>query len=113
MESLPVFIGITVVLFGFAAYMTGQALAANWHHPGWAVFYILLLGWADRFIVWSLFDGTLFSLVGYAVDTATLLIIGLLGFRITQVRKMVQQYPWIYERSSLLSWRRIDDDPVA
>jgi hypothetical protein len=113
MIDLPVFIGITLILFGFAAYMTGQALAANWHHYGWVIFYTLLLGCADRFIVWSLFDGVLLSLAGYAIDAAALIVIGLTGYRITKVRKMVRQYPWLYERSSLLSWRSIGDDEMA
>ena len=89
-----VFIGITLILFGFASLMTGQALAATWRPIGWTVFYILLLGFVDRFIVWSLFGGDLGSVAGYLVDTGTLLAIGLVSYRVTQVRKMVSQYPW-------------------
>lgn len=105
----PVFIGVTLVLFGFAAFMTGQALASTWRHPGWVVFYLLLLGFADRFIVWSLFEGDLFSLSGYAIDTIALIAIGLFAFRVTQARKMVRQYPWLYRRRGLFGWRPLDD----
>jgi hypothetical protein len=28
-----------------------------------------------------------------------------LAFRLTRVRRMVSQYPWIYERDGLLGWR--------
>ena len=106
--DIPVFIGVTFILFGFAAFMTGQASATTWRHPGWVVFYALLLGLADRFIVWSLFDGDLLSLQGYVIDAIALVVIGLIGFRLTQVRKMVRQYPWIYRQSSPFTWRRID-----
>ena len=101
----PVFIGITLVVMGFASFMTGQALANTWR-PMWQLFpYCLLLGCADRFLVWGLFHGELFLLSGYVVDSLTLLTIGLLAFRLTQVRKMVTQYPWLYERSGPFSWR--------
>lgn len=104
----PVFIGITVVLFGFASLMTGQALASTWRPIGWTVLYILLLGLADRFIVWSLFGGELGSPAGYLVDTGTLLAIGLISYRVTQVRKMVSQYPWLYRANGPFFWRRLE-----
>lgn len=103
-----VFIGITVILFGFASLMTGQALASTWRPAGWVVAYGLLLGFADRFIVWSLFGGELLSLSGYLVDTAMLLAIGLVSYRVTQVRKMVSQYPWLYQATGPFFWRRLD-----
>jgi hypothetical protein len=31
--------------------------------------------------------------------------IGLLGYRTTRARQMTRQYPWLYERTGLLSWR--------
>jgi branched-chain amino acid transport system ATP-binding protein len=40
-------------------------------------------------------------LVHFAVITAMALI----AYRITQVRKMVVQYPWRYERASLFAYR--------
>jgi hypothetical protein len=103
--SLPVFIGLTVVVMGFASYMTGQALANTWR-PAWHVLpYALLLGCADRFLVYGLFDGELWLLSGYVIDTAVLLAIGALAFRLNRARKMVSQYPWLYELTSPLTWR--------
>jgi branched-chain amino acid transport system ATP-binding protein len=29
----------------------------------------------------------------------------LFSYRLTKARKMVSQYPWLYERSGLLNWR--------
>src|SRR5262245_251485 len=55
--SLAVFIGLTVILFGGAAFMTGQALAGTWR-PFWhAVPYALLLAAFDRFLIFGLFEG--------------------------------------------------------
>ena len=110
MESLlgttpTVFFVVTVVVMGFAAFMTGQALAGTWKPLWQAAFYCALLGLGSRFLIFSLFDGTLLSLTGYLVDVAVLVGIGLFAYRLTRARKMTSQYPWIYERAGLLGWR--------
>ena len=103
--TLPVFIGITVVLLGFAAYMTGQAVANTWK-PMWHVpIYCVLLGFADRFLTWGLFQGDGMLVSGYVIDTVVLTIIGLFAFQLNRARKMTTQYPWLYERAGLFSWR--------
>ncbi len=103
--TFPVFLGVTVVLMGGAGYLTGQALARGWR-PVWQVVgYGVLLGFADRFLTFSLFDGALLTPVGFAIDTTVILAFALLGYRITFVAKMVVQYPWLYRRSGLLNWR--------
>jgi ABC-type uncharacterized transport system permease subunit len=100
-----VWIGITVVVMGFAAFMTGHALANTWR-PRWqAVVYCVLLGLVDRFLIWALFRGEPWLVTGYVIDTAFLVALGLLSYRLTETRKMVTQYPWLYERAGLLSWR--------
>ncbi len=105
-NSLTVFIGVTCVLAGGAAWMTGHALATNWR-PAWqAVGYALLLALADRFLIFALFEGQLLSLAGFALDATSLVVIALAGHRITLVGQMVSQYPWLYERQGLLSWRQ-------
>ena len=53
----------------------------------------------------ALFGGQLLSLTGYIIHTAILTVICLAAYRMTQARKMVKQYPWLYERSGLFSWR--------
>ena len=97
---------ITILIVGFAAFMTGQALANTWR-PMWQMLpYGLLLGFADRFLVWGLFEHTVgTSVTGYLIDTAYLLIVGFAAYRMTQARKMVNQYPWLYERAGLFGWR--------
>ncbi|ARJ65819.1 hypothetical protein WV31_09180 [Magnetospirillum sp. ME-1] len=105
--SVPVFIGLTLILFGGCAFMTGQALASTWR-PVWQVIpYALLLGAADRFLGFALFGGQLLSLTGWLLDSAVLVAIGLLSWRLTQVRRMADQYPWLYVRTGPFSLRKL------
>lgn len=103
--TVPVFIGLTVILFGGAGFLTGQALANGWQ-VGWKLVpYSLLLTCGDRFLVYGLFDGELLSVTGYIIDFMVILALSLTAYRLTKARKMVSQYPWIYERDGLFGWR--------
>ncbi len=103
--SLGVFIGLTVIISGGAAIMTGRALADGWK-PAWMVVAACVgLGLADRFLVYALFEGELLSLSGFLVHFVVIVALALLAWRVTAVRKMVNQYPWRYERTSLFAWR--------
>ena len=96
---------VVLLAMGFAASMTGQALANTWRPP-WQVFvYCLLLGLTDRFLVFALYEGQLLSIAGYAVDTGVLMAIAFTAFRFTLARRMVAQYPWLYDRAGLFGWR--------
>jgi hypothetical protein len=100
------FLLVTVVMGGGAAFLAGRAIAATWR-PWWHVaFYMLLLGLAVRFIHFALFEGTLVSPQFYAVDTAVCLIFGYLGFRATRATQMTTQYRWINARAGPLRWAR-------
>jgi hypothetical protein len=103
--SPAVFIGVTVLLFGLGAFLTGQAIAEQWQSAGRVVLACLGLAIADRAFTVALFSGPLFSLSGLVVAAVYLVGVGLIGWRLTQVRKMVTQYPWLYERVGLLFWR--------
>lgn len=103
--SLGVFIGVTLILFGGAAWLTGQALAGTWR-PAWQAFaYAPLLAAVDRFLIYALFEGDLTSLWGYLFHAALLLALMLVAYRVTRARRMVSQYPWLYERAGLFTWR--------
>ena len=104
-NDLGVFIGLTVVLFGAAACMSGQALAQTWRPVWQTVPYTLLLTVGSRFLSFALFDGELLSISGYFIDWMVLLLLCLLAYRVTQARRMVAQYPWLYERAGLFGWR--------
>lgn len=104
-STLGDFIGVTLVLFGGAAFMTGQALAGTWR-PLWQIVpYGLLLAAANRFFSWGLFHGKLLSPSGFVIDAAIVIGIGCLAYRLTLVHKMTAQYPWLYERAGLFGWR--------
>jgi len=100
------FVGLTFLLFGGAALATGRALARHWR-PAWQMLpYAALLGLGDRFLLYALFDGTLLSASGYLIGMAVLLALAVLAYRLTLVRRMVRQYPWLYEAAGPFSWRR-------
>lgn len=104
-NSWAAFLVLTVLVMGFAAYMTGYAMAQTWK-PAWhAVSYALLLGAADRFLAYALYDGVLLSAPGYVIDTTVLVAIALFAHRITRAERMVSQYPWLYQRAGIFSWR--------
>ena len=100
-----VFIILTVVLGGGAAYLSGRALALKWR-PVWQLFiYMALLAGAVRFLHYALFGEVLLSLQYYLVAYAVLLGMALLGFRLTRVKQMTTQYYWLYERAGPFHWR--------
>ena len=109
-DSFGVFLLVTVVLGGGAAWLAGRAIAGTWR-PWWHLpLYMLILGAWVRFIHFALFGGTLVSLRFYAVDTIVCLILGALGFRLTRAAQMTRQYAWIYARRGLFGWRRLGED---
>lgn len=108
-EDPAVFIGLTIILAGGAGFMTGQALAGTWR-PWWqAVPYSFLLALANRFLAFALFGESLTSLTGFISGFVVILFLASVGYRLTQVSKMVQQYPWLYRRSGPFSWRAKSD----
>lgn len=103
--SILLFLLVTVVLGGWAAWMTGRACAVTWRGAGTLVLYVLVLGMAVRFIHFALFGGTLLSLHYYVVDTVVLQLIAFAGYRKTLTAQMVRQYYWLYEASGPFSWK--------
>lgn len=112
-------LALTFLLFGGAAVLMGNAIAETWR-PWWQnITYGFLLAIADEFLGFALFDGPFFidslvssdggpfgeALAAYLVDAVIICAISLLAYRVTLARKMVSQYPWLYERSGLLGWR--------
>ncbi len=106
-ESWLEFLFVTVVMFGGAAFMTGQALALTWRPTWQAVPYALLLAATNRFFLYALFDGRLMSLENFVLDAVVLAGLALVAHRATQAHQMVRQYPWLYERAGLFGWREI------
>lgn len=110
-SSWPVFWVLTVVLFGGAAWMTGQAVAGGWK-PIWQLAgYALLLAAGNRFLVFALFDGELLAVLPLVTAFVALVAIAFAAHRVTRAGQMAGQYPWLYERSGLFSWRERRDAP--
>lgn len=104
-DGLRVFVLLTVIIGGGAAFLAGRGLARGWR-PLWRLFfYMALLAAAVRFFDYALFDGTLISPYYYAVTYVVLIVAGLLGFRTMRTTQMVTQYHWLYERTSPLTWK--------
>jgi len=104
--SSGVFLLVTIVFGGGAAWLSGRAIAQTWR-PGWQIFvYSLILGAAVRFIHFSLFGGTLLSIHYYLIDSAVCMGLGFLGFRTARVSQMVSQYGWVNRPDGPLRWRR-------
>lgn len=103
--SIWLFLLVTVLMGGWAAWMTARGMAKTWQ-PLWkTVLALALLGLAVRFIHHALFHGTLLSLHYYLVDAAVVIAIGVAGWRYTRTRQMTTQYRWLYERTGPFSWR--------
>ena len=104
-DSPWIFLIMTVIIGGGAAYMAGRNLASKWR-PAWmAAAYMIPLGLALRFFHYALFEAELLSVHYFITDTLVLIAATLLGYRLTMVRQMVSQYPWLYERAGLFAWK--------
>ena len=100
-----VFLVLTVILGGGAAFLSGRGLARAWKPFPRIFFYMALLAAAVRFFHYALFNGTLLSIPYYLVAYAVLLAGACLGYRVMRTTQMVTQYCWLYERTSPLTWK--------
>jgi hypothetical protein len=99
------FVVFTLILGGGAAFMAGRALAIGWKPVGLLAFYMFLFTFGLRFLDYALFQSELLSLKYFLSHGLVVLGLALLGYRLTRVNQMVTQYPWLYERSGLLTWK--------
>ncbi len=112
-DNFGVFVLVSIIMGGGAAWLSGRAIAATWR-PWWHILvYMLILGAAVRFIHFALFEGTFLSPHYYAVDTLICAVFGALGFRLMRARQMITQYRWINVRRGLFGWARRPADAVA
>jgi hypothetical protein len=102
-----VFLLVTVVLGGAAAFMSGRAVAQTWR-PYWHIpLYMAPIAATVRFFHYALFGEPLLSMQNYLVDYGVALCAASLGFRLLRARQMAQQYHWLFRRNGLLGWRRV------
>jgi hypothetical protein len=103
--SVGVFILLTVILGGGAAFLAGRSLAKDWRSVTSLLIFMLPLGAGVRFLHFALFQHPLFSLTHFISTTLILMGLAYLGYRLKRASQMVTQYPWLYERSGILTWR--------
>ncbi|HRN85550.1 MAG TPA: hypothetical protein PK857_12075 [Hyphomicrobium sp.] len=103
--SVVPFVLLTLAAGGGAAWRTGQAVAERWGELWPVAAYTLLIAAAVRFLHYALFDAELLSLASYAIDAMILIAVGLLAHRVRRARHITEQYPWMFERTSPLTWR--------
>lgn len=104
-QSFGIFLILTIIMGGGAAYLAGRGLATKWRPLWMAVLAMVPLTLGLRFLHYALFGANLTSLHYLVTDFLILLAFCLLGYRKTLAAKMVRQYPWIYEADGPLSWR--------
>lgn len=103
-SSVP-FLLLTVAAGGGAAWRTGQAVAERWG-PAWPVAaYTLVIAAAVRFLHYALFEAELIAPLSYVVDALVLVPIALLAHRVRRARHMNEQYPWLFKRTSPMTWQ--------
>lgn len=98
-----------VVLIGFwTAWRAGRAAAEGWANYPVVIVYSLLLAGLMSFLHYALFQGPFISLFYYVIDVVLLLVFGSIGFRTKRTNQMVNNYYWLYERTSAFSWKKKD-----
>lgn len=96
---------VTGVIGGGAALLAGRAISATWRPFWYVIAYMFLLATGVRFLHFALFAGDILSVPSYLADSLYLVAAGSLAYRLTRVRHMTRQYPWLYERTGPFSWR--------
>lgn len=94
-NGLWIFLIVTVILGGLAAFATGRALAQTWR-PVWMVpLATALLTCAVRFIHYAVFGEVLLSTLNFVVDMLVVTASALLAYRRARTEQMAEQYPWL------------------
>ena len=105
-HSAWLFILVTIVMGGAAAWQMGRAIAQTWRPFAVLPLYVALLNLAVRFIHYALFGGTLLSPHYYLVDFVILMAFAALGWRMQRAQQMRTQYSFAFDGAGPLAWRR-------
>jgi hypothetical protein len=101
-----IFLILTVLMGGGAAFMAGRSLARGWKSPILLFIYMLVFTAGLRFLHFALFQSELTSLHYYISHGLVVMAAAFLGYRLALTKQMTEKYPWLYERTSPLSWRQ-------
>ena len=100
-----VFILVTLLLGGAAAWATGRALAMGWESILKLIIYMALLTFAVRFVHYALFHQPFLNPMNVIIDYLILLAIAAFGFRQRRAYQMATQYPWLFAATGPLNWQ--------
>lgn len=105
LRSVGIFVLVSVLMGGAAAYASGKAVAQTWR-PFWHLpLYVLALAAVVRFCHFALFEQTLLDGPGYLLDLVVLMGAAGFGYRRVRTEQMLRQYAWVYELAGPLRWR--------
>lgn len=93
--DLRVFLGVTLVLGGLAAFASGRSVARGWRPLGLLALYAAPLAFAMRFLHWSLFGEPIFAALPALIAYVYALAIESVSWRLTHHALVRRQYPWL------------------
>ena len=103
-----VFVVLTLILGGAAAWATGRAIASTWRPFAQVPAYLVPLTAAIRFLHYALFAEQLTSFPLFVVAYVILFAFAFGGFRRRRSQQMTTQYSWVFRAAGPFGW--IDRD---
>jgi hypothetical protein len=103
-DTLGAVLLFNIVVVGPASFAAGHAVAVAWRPWNRILFYTGLLSATLRFLDYALAEGELWSVGGFLLGWLIQLAVATFAYRLTLIRLMVRQYPWLYRRKGLLGW---------
>ncbi len=103
--AIWVFLFMTIVLGGAAAWATGRALAKTWRPYGQVLIYMIPLAAAIIFLHHARFGEILFTLHYYVVTYIIVAVAASIGFRRMRVQQMLMQYSFAMGPAGPFGWQ--------
>jgi hypothetical protein len=98
------FVLVTIIMGGWAAWMTGKACASTWSRYPTLFIYLTILTAGVRFLHQAPFGGDMFSPHFFVVDFIYIQLVGLLSYRLKLASQMVSRYGWMFQKSGAVGW---------
>jgi hypothetical protein len=99
-SSAIVFVVMSLLAVGLA-WLTGVNLGAQWRPLRLVFIYCALLTFGHRFLLFALRDAALLSPLAFLLEFTLFAGVGGAAFYLSRQMRLVQQYPWLYERRGL------------
>ncbi|MGR4000914.1 MAG: hypothetical protein OD811_03860 [Alphaproteobacteria bacterium] len=103
-----VYVFLTMAL-ALCAWLGGWHLGNGWRGFWVTIFYAFITACFHRFLVYALAEGAFLSILGILLSLLMSCALFLFSWRLRLAARMVSQYPWLYRRSGLLSWRALEE----